>query len=74
MSEIIKLLREKHSKQITIHRQNCSIFFFSKKFYNLSYKSSLKWKKGNTAYFGSEKFISLQTKMWELVTTKNKKK
>ena len=73
-SEFIKLLQEKHLKQNTIPRQNCSIFLFNEKLYNRRSKSSLKRRKVNTVYFGSENFLSLETKICELVPIKNKNK
>ena len=72
--EFIKLLEEKHLKQNTIPRQNCSIFLFNEKLYNRRSKSSLKRRKVNTVYFGSENFLSLETKICELVPIKNKNK
>ena len=72
-SEFIKLLREKHSKQNKIPHQNSPIFLFREKLYNLRSKSSLKRKKVNTVYFDSKNVLSLETKIWELMSTKKNK-
>ena len=68
------LARETFKAKHNTSRQNCSIFLFNEKLYNRRSKSSLKRRKVNTVYFGSENFPSLETKICELGPIKNKNK